>query len=294
MAKMKSEYKDLHNYAIPFEYPLSTGSANWLVEAVDRKASDPVLVYFHGGGYALSAMKEHIRFLAKLYRGIGSDRLSILVHDYTLAPDGEYPTQLREAYSIYQQLVLVDGCKNIILGGDSAGGNLALVLMCHLHHGNSLLADMDENVSTKATELVRPIASILISPWVDLAAKKEGTYASNEHSDYVTYETDMYMSVLYCSNIEIALSPWVSPVYSEPKFWEGVLPKKLMITCGGGETALDRIVTWAEIAGVREKLYIEPNGIHVSAIFDFEKYKKSHYNVGAAKILDFCKDAVNT
>ena len=56
---------------------------------------------------------------------------SLTAVNYRLAPDSKYPSQLFEAYSSWRHLRKL-GYDSILIGGDSAGANLALTLWRYL------------------------------------------------------------------------------------------------------------------------------------------------------------------
>ncbi|CAX41717.1 esterase/lipase, putative [Candida dubliniensis CD36] len=130
----------------------------WLVKSRDRKPSDPILIFLHGGGYFFETMPCQIESLLSIYHVLDAPKksnLSILVLDYKLASRGyKIPYQLTQLIETYINLVN-DGNTNMMLMGDSAGGNLALTFLQHLR--------LDH------VNLPYPTSTILISPWVKLA-----------------------------------------------------------------------------------------------------------------------------
>ena len=74
--------------------------------------------------------------------------------DYRCAPDYQYPTQLNEALDLWDNLTKRQGYApdQIILGGDSAGANLALALLLKLWDLNKTM----------------PRAAFCISAWTDM------------------------------------------------------------------------------------------------------------------------------
>ena len=90
--------------------------------------------------------------------------------DYRHAPIHRYPAALEDAATVYQGL-LARGTKpsNIIIFGDSAGGNLAVELAIYLR---------DEG-------LPQPAALILLSPWADFAHKDGTSRTENFTKDKV-------------------------------------------------------------------------------------------------------------
>jgi monoterpene epsilon-lactone hydrolase len=86
-----------------------------------------VILYFHGGGYVFGSARSHRAMLAKLASLTGC---RACLPDYRLAPEHPFPAALEDARAAYQGL-LGQGCRpeDIVLGGDSAGGGLALALL---------------------------------------------------------------------------------------------------------------------------------------------------------------------
>jgi acetyl esterase len=97
--------------------------------ASSREGKQPVLLFFHGGGFVIGGLQTHDILCRELCRRSGAAVLSV---DYRLAPEHKFPTAQNDAWdalnwlaSHAQQLGL-DATK-IAVGGDSAGGTLAAV-----------------------------------------------------------------------------------------------------------------------------------------------------------------------
>lgn len=88
----------------------------------------PVLVYFHGGGWVWASVDTHDR-LCREYAA-GAD-LAVVSVDYALSPEAKFPQAVEECAAVVRHLGAhghdwhLDATR-ILLGGDSAGGNLAL------------------------------------------------------------------------------------------------------------------------------------------------------------------------
>lgn len=83
----------------------------------------PVILYFHGGAYVFGTSTTHRAMLAKLSALTG---LPACLPDYRLAPEYAFPAQIDDALACYRAL---RATHEVIIGGDSAGGGLALALL---------------------------------------------------------------------------------------------------------------------------------------------------------------------
>ena len=114
-----------------------------------------VILYCHGGGYTSGGLGFSKVLASKLTRATGMDTLAF---DYRLAPEHPYPAAVEDALTAWghlESLGIAPG--DIVLAGDSAGGNLALVLCLKLREvGRGL-----------------PGALLLMSPWTDMTASGE-------------------------------------------------------------------------------------------------------------------------
>ena len=86
-----------------------------------------VLLFLHGGAHIFGSAKTHSNFVAKIAVDSGLTAYSV---DYRLAPEHPFPAAIDDAYTAYQALLTRGISPNTItLGGDSAGGGLALALL---------------------------------------------------------------------------------------------------------------------------------------------------------------------
>lgn len=92
-----------------------------------RRASLPLLVYFHGGGFVLCDLESHDAFCRELAKASGCAIASV---EYRLAPENPFPIPLEDCYAATCWLsrhATGLGCDvdRMAVGGDSVGGNLA-------------------------------------------------------------------------------------------------------------------------------------------------------------------------
>lgn len=182
-----------------------------------------VILYFHGGGFILGSIESHAELAARLAFITGYSVFSV---GYRLSPENPYPAALEDALSVYKYLLTVGKePANIALGGDSAGGNLTLVLLQRL---------LSENIPL-------PAAAFLISPWVDLNNSGE-SFRTNRLTDYITHEAAEKWSALY-RNGENPADPLISPLYADL-----LEMPPLLIQVGTAETLFSQIDKFASQA----------------------------------------------
>ena len=208
-----------------------------------------VVIQLHGGGYVLP-LDNGYRNLG-MVQGVLADAAQIYLVDYRTAPKYLYPAALEDAAKVYEK-VLSDGVdpKNIIVTGDSAGGNLALQLSLYLKEKN----------------IPQPKCLILISP----SATMTNNFPSrkyNEDKDLILGKSTPLYSRLDKSSYANGLSlddPRLSPIYADLK---GLPP--MLIQVGGYELFLDECIELAKKAaadGVKVTLTVYPGMSHDFAL----------------------------
>ncbi len=88
-------------------------------------AALPVLVWFHGGGWVQHSIDTHDG-LARAYAAAAD--VAVVTVDYALSPEARFPHAVLECAAVIRRLHEMDwgiDASRIVLGGDSAGGNLA-------------------------------------------------------------------------------------------------------------------------------------------------------------------------
>ena len=102
--------------------------AEWQI--VPGAAKDRVMLYFHGGGWVLGSAYDFRPLTVALGK---VTKMRVLSVNYRLAPEHPYPAALQDCTKSYQWL-LRQGFKpsNMIIAGDSAGGNLTLTTILNL------------------------------------------------------------------------------------------------------------------------------------------------------------------
>jgi acetyl esterase/lipase len=166
----------------------------WLIPAVAQ--AQGMILYFHGGAYAVGSPFTHREITGLLARYAGLRLLSV---DYRLAPENPFPAALEDARAAYAWL-LEQGHDpaRIVLAGDSAGGGLCMSLL----------------LSLRADGLPLPAAAALISPWADLAGTGESV-RTRVGIDPLFSPPDLPLAAAHYLNGHNPLDPLISPVYAD-------------------------------------------------------------------------------
>lgn len=121
--------------------------AIWLYpKGVDR--AGPVILYIHGGGFTLGSPRTHAALAAHLARAAG---MVAVLPRYRLAPEHPHPAARDDVIAAHARLVAA-GRAPLAMAGDSAGGNLALLLVQHLRDRGGAMP--------RAMALIAPVADL--------------------------------------------------------------------------------------------------------------------------------------
>lgn len=99
----------------------------YIIEPREAEQELPCFVFFHGGGFMLKASGAHYQ-LAKEYAA--KTPCKVIYADYRLVPKYAFPVPVEDCFAAYEWTVshakeLNIDENRIVIGGDSAGGNLA-------------------------------------------------------------------------------------------------------------------------------------------------------------------------
>jgi hypothetical protein len=204
-----------------------------------------------GGGYIAPATPGHMKYqfaLQKYLREQGID-ISIFSLSYHLAPQGVYPTQIKQALAALQHVIEKDGRDpgTILVGGDSAGGNLCSALLLHLGRPHPLVSPKEGGVASPF-RLRSPLkAALLISPWISFETQSP-SFQQNRTSDYLTIEALNRASHAYIGP-EKEHDEYSEPIKASVEHWTDVANhavEKIMIWGGGGEVLIDGIKVFGD------------------------------------------------
>lgn len=215
-------------------------AAHWL--EVPESRPQRVLLYLHGGAFIFRFPAVHASLVARLCRRLGARALMV---DYRLAPEAPYPAAPDDCHAAFRWL-LAGGHRaaDIVVAGDSAGGNLALVTLQRILAASEPL----------------PACGVLISPVVDFTLSSRSLVVNEPTDPMFTLRGLVAMRALYAP-AERYLDPGVSPLYGP---FRGLPP--LLLQAGSAEMLLDEATRAAErahAAGVTVELEIWQRMAHV-------------------------------
>lgn len=165
----------------------------------------PILIFFHGGGWVLSTVEIYDGLCAALAEQAGCLVVSV---NYRLAPEYKFPAGLEDCYRATQWIrehthSLNGDAQRIVVGGDSAGGNLAAVVarLCR-----------DRRMIAGETPLR---GQLLLYPVTDLASLQFPSYRAFSQGYFLTQTSMVWFRKHYLNSPVDCLNPNASPLLAE-------------------------------------------------------------------------------
>ena len=236
-------------------------SGLWAKPARPQKGA--AIIHAHGGWFNFGTARAYRKFVGHIASRAGADAF---IPDYRLAPEHPFPAAVTDVEACYRGL-LDKGINRIAMTGDSAGGNLALVLLaiaCAQDHKGG----------------IAPVGAVAISPVTDLALAGESYQTRAEADPYFTKSQAAGLVAAYLGESD-PKNPLASPLYGN---LSGLPPIRVHV--GDDEVLLDdsrRYVERAVTAGVAAELDVwmgMPHGF-VTAIREFDAARQSLKAIGA-------------
>lgn len=150
------------------------------------------LLYFHGGAYVFGSARTHLGMVARLSQLTG---LPAILPDYRLAPEAPFPAALEDAVRVYQA---VSAKGAVILGGDSAGGGLALSLLARVCADN----------------LAQPAMTFALSPFTDMTFSGDSLYRNADSEVVLPVSRLEELRDMYLQGADPA-NPGASPLFAD-------------------------------------------------------------------------------
>jgi monoterpene epsilon-lactone hydrolase len=224
--------------------------ADWVTTT--KTKADRAILYFHGGAYMLGSNVAYRNFAARLSDAC---KARVLLVDYRLAPEQPFPAAVEDGLSAYRWM-LDSGInpREIIIGGDSAGGGLTLA---------TLIRSRDEG-------LALPRSAVLYSPWTDLECTGNSHQPGVVDDPFFTAESVRALGLLYAG--DQVRNPLASPMHADLSG----LPA-LLIFAGTREILLDdatRLAAKARESRVSVQLEIGEGLMHAWPVYDLPESRE--------------------
>ena len=176
------------------------------------------VLYLHGGGYSFYP-KSYANFIALFTLAAKSRTLAL---DYRLSPEHRFPSQLEDALNAYRWL-LDNGvnANDLVVAGDSAGGNMTLALLPRARELN----------------LPLPALAVTLSPPTNFTIR-----TASGGCDWINPTMLVRWADWFCDPVD-RCNPLVSPVLADLR---GLPP--IYIQAGRCEFLYDSIQAFADIA----------------------------------------------
>ena len=181
-------------------------SCEWVRMKRPRR-KDHVILYCHGGGYSTGSAVYARTLTTRLAESACMD---VFCFNYRLAPEHPWPAALEDAKKAWDHLMYLGyGAGDVIVAGDSAGGNLALCLTLSLKEEGRML----------------PAGLVLLSPWTDLTASGK-SYSSREAVDPILNREYLNRMVRNYAGGQDLKDPFISPLFGDLK---GFPPTRIQV-----------------------------------------------------------------
>ncbi len=156
--------------------------------------ADRAYLNLHGGSLVAGGGA-----LTPIHSDLNAMRSGVETHtiDYRLPPDHPYPAALDDCLAAYRALLDRFPANRIVVGGESAGGNLSPAMV---------LRARDEG-------LPMPAGVVMISPEVDLTESGD-SFRANEDVDVMLKRGLMQANLLYAAGHDLA-DPYLSPLFGD-------------------------------------------------------------------------------
>ena len=207
-----------------------------------------ILLYLHGGGFMTHLPSAYRQFARRLGDALGAQAF---LPDYRLAPEHPFPAGADDCLAAYSWL-LAEGfaTERIVIAGDSAGGNLALVTAIRIR---------DEG-------LAAPACVVMLSPTTDLTGGSASILRNRDRDPMLMPEALPFVRTTYAPDVDWH-NPWISPIFDS---FERLPP--LLFHAGSTELLIDdsiRAADKARQAKIPVELDVWPDMPHVFQMIEW-------------------------
>lgn len=165
------------------------------------RADGPAYLFMHGGAFVVGGGMFAKAQGGRYASAIGVRTVSV---DYRMPPDHPFPAAPEDCVAVYKALIESTDPKRVVIGGSSAGGNLAAAA----------------TLMIRDRGLPLPAAVVLLTPEADLTESGD-TFRTNADIDVVIKGGFPECNALYANGHDLR-DPYVSPLFGD--FTKGFPP----------------------------------------------------------------------
>ncbi|KDR71892.1 hypothetical protein GALMADRAFT_74610 [Galerina marginata CBS 339.88] len=236
---------------------------------IGPKRTDKVVLYFHGGAFFAPLLDHCLAFWLYAQSELKKKNCDVgfAVLGYTLLPEANFPTQLRQATVAVEHLV-ASGVhpSNLSVVGDSAGAQLILTLFSHILHPLEGIRRM--------IPLEAPIrGAYLMSPWVRMKSETP-SFRSSAQEDIFSTANVVHFGEIVLAHVPDSERFYVEPGTAPDSWFQGLgsVVQRVLMTAGGSELFRDDIIQFSQVLRRIHSDFtfvVQEGGIHDDPFLDF-------------------------
>ncbi|CDX12580.1 Esterase [Mesorhizobium sp. ORS 3324] len=215
------------------------------------------ILYLHGGAFVFQITSYHWVLIAEMAERLG---FGITVPIYPIAPEHNFHDMFGMADKVYRRMLHEADAEDIVFMGDSAGGNMAVVL----------------TMMAAEKGLPAPSRHVLISPGLDMSLSNPEVFEAERNDPWLGISGGLEAIRLYSAGIDRA--DWhISPLYGDLS----VLPKTLLLTGSRDLLSPDNLIfaERARLAGVEVDVVYEEGMFHVWPLIEMPEARRARDSI---------------
>ena len=215
------------------------------------------ILYMHGGAYVFQITSYHWGLIAEMAERLG---FGVTVPVYPIAPEHDFHDMFGMVGDVYRRMLEDTDAEDIVFMGDSAGGNMAVVL----------------TMMAAEEGLPSPSHHVLISPGLDMSLSNPEVFEAERNDPWLGIPGGLEAIRLYSAGFE--RSDWhISPLYGDLS----VLPKTLLLTGSHDLLSPDNLIfaERARVAGVEVDVVYEEGMFHVWPLIEMPEARRARDSI---------------
>ncbi|MBZ9820418.1 alpha/beta hydrolase [Mesorhizobium sp. CA4] len=215
------------------------------------------ILYMHGGAYVFQITSYHWGLIAEMAERLG---FGITVPIYPIAPEHDFHDMFGMVGNVYRRMLDETEAEDIIFMGDSAGGNMAVVL----------------TMMAAEEGLPAPSHHVLISPGLDVSLANPEVFEAERQDPWLGIPGGLEAVRLYSAGFD--RNDWhISPLYGDLS----VLPKTLLLTGSRDMLTPDNLIfaERARAAGVEVDVVYEEGMFHVWPLIEMPEARRARDSI---------------